>query len=240
MDKKFAVYISEIISELDCDETEKKDLQEEMGQHLQLLKEEYMGKGLSEKEAVDTAIRCFGRGNELKKGLNHSFSPYKKSFLVFVRVMFVFYVSTILWIVIVRKIIDRLLHNQFYNSFVWAPNNYFFYSTTNFIPFKTISSYLNSEYISMFQAAELLLSNSILFVPLGIFLPIVFKRYRSLLQVIKITLIVGAAIEILQFFFRYGIMDIDEIILYMIGSVTGYAFFVSLKGLNRKWFRMHA
>lgn len=80
MDKKLAAYISEIVSGLDCDETEKKDLQEEMGQHLLLLKEEYMGKGLSETEAVDTAIRCFGKGNELRKELNHSISPLKNPF----------------------------------------------------------------------------------------------------------------------------------------------------------------
>lgn len=240
MDKKFTVYISEIVNGLDCVEAEKMDLQEEMGQHLQLLKKEYIKKGLSEKEAVDTAIRCFGKGTELKKGLNHSLFPYHKLFMTSTKILFGIYGFSVIWLLLVRKIIERLLHNTAYNPFIWTPNNYFYYSATNLVPFKMILNYLSSDYIPMSQAIELLFGNSLLFVPLGLFLPIVFRKYRNVIQVIKLTVIIGVVIELLQFVCRYGVMDIDEVILYTLGSTVGYTVFVSLKTLSKKWFKLPA
>ncbi|SFF96436.1 VanZ family protein [Sporolactobacillus nakayamae] len=205
MDKKFAVYISEIVSGLDCDEMEKKDLQEELSQHLQLLKQEYMGKGLSEQEAVDTAIRCFGKGNELRKELNHSISPFKKPYLISVKIMFGVYGLVALSALLLLRIVDPLFEFRGFQNLL---DSHFLYFNTNFIPLRTISYYfLHTNEFSPSLITYLLLYNIILFVPLGLFVPILFRKKRSLLQVIKTAFICGSIIEILQLILHCGTLD---------------------------------
>lgn len=237
MDKKFAAYISEIVSGLDCDETEKKDLQEEMVQHLQLLKEEYMGKGLSEKEAVDMAIRCFGKGNELRKELNHSISPLKKPFLISVIIMFGLYGFVALSVLLLLRMVDPLFEFRGFQNLL---DSHFLYINTNFIPLRTISYYfLHTNEFSPLLITYLLLYNIILFVPLGLFVPMLFRKRRGALQVIKIALICGSIIEVLQFIFQCGTLDIDDVILYTTGSSVGYAIFVLVKRVSEKYLKHH-
>ncbi|MET1249757.1 VanZ family protein [Sporolactobacillus sp. STCC-11] len=235
MDKKFTRYISEILNGLDCDETEKKDLQEEMGQHLQLLKEEYMGKGLSENEAVDTAIRCFGKGNELRKELNHSISPLKVPIKISVIILFSLYGVVALSALLLLRIVDPLFEFRGFQNLL---DSHFLYLNTNFIPLRTISYYfLHTNEFSPSLITHLLLYNIILFVPLGLFVPILFRKKRSLLQVIKTAFICGAIIEFLQLILHCGTLDIDDIILYAVGSAIGYAIFNIIKRVSEKYLK---
>lgn len=72
-----------------------------------------------------------------------------------------------------------------------------------------------------------ILGNIALFLPLGIFLPIIFRNVRSLLKVTIIACLCSACIEssqlISQHYHIYRSVDIDDVILNTSGAMLGYA-----------------
>jgi glycopeptide antibiotics resistance protein len=76
---------------------------------------------------------------------------------------------------------------------------------------------------------ENILGNVGLFFPLGIFLPIAFRHFRSLWRTVAGALLCSAAIEIIQYFEKffgsYRSVDIDDVILNTIGAAVGFAFY---------------
>ena len=62
------------------------------------------------------------------------------------------------------------------------------------------------------------------FVPLGFLLPVLLKR-ESFLKVIVIGLMFSLTIESLQFIFRVGVAELDDLILNTIGTAIGYLLF---------------
>jgi glycopeptide antibiotics resistance protein len=90
----------------------------------------------------------------------------------------------------------------------------------NFIPFKTISSYLHGE--PNWSIAILnLVGNVALLAPIGFLVPLVFREmtWRTSLA---LAAAVGLAIEGLEVVFRVGIFDIDDVILNGLGVMLGY------------------
>lgn len=90
-----------------------------------------------------------------------------------------------------------------------------------------------------------LIGNIIMFIPLGIFSPVLSYRYRSLSQVIILAFICSASIETVQFIERqfeiYRFVDIDDVILNVTGAFLGFIIINNLllkkekmwgKGLN--------
>jgi glycopeptide antibiotics resistance protein len=71
-----------------------------------------------------------------------------------------------------------------------------------------------------------LAGNIILFIPLGIFLPLLSVRYRSIYKVVITAALCSALIESVQLILRqfqiYRTVDIDDIILNTIGAATGF------------------
>jgi len=94
----------------------------------------------------------------------------------------------------------------------------------NVYPLRTITPYL--EDITYTYAYMNILGNIIPFVPLGIFIPIIFKRYRNLKKALVIFIICTIGIESLQFITMLGFFDVDDILLNMIGCIVGYCFYV--------------
>lgn len=93
------------------------------------------------------------------------------------------------------------------------------YDSMNLIPFSTISLYLFGKVnwlISFYNLA----ANIGLFIPYGIFLMV--KNEASILKLILLPLTTIALIEILQFLTHRGSMDIDDLILNLLGIFVGY------------------
>ena len=104
----------------------------------------------------------------------------------------------------------------------------------NFIPFKTITYYLKCE-PNLISAVDNLLGNILAYVPLGIFLPLLFKKCRKLKNAILISFCLSFSIEVLQLIFFLGITDIDDIILNVSGSLIGFLLYHLLdKAFTRK------
>lgn len=88
----------------------------------------------------------------------------------------------------------------------------------NYIPIvETIKMFQNSRSTALYQV----MGNLIMFVPLGMFVAVLYKKSNSILKVAGISLICTTVIEISQFFGGRGI-DVDDIIINTLGGILGY------------------
>lgn len=115
---------------------------------------------------------------------------------------------------------------------IFVPHN-------NYIPFKSLINLLNSKnLLTIFRNVA---GNVIMFMPLGVLAPILFKRVRSIKNIFMISLLCSLTIEFSQFIISYiltisyKVTDIDDIILNIIGGLLGFIVYkLSLVVLNKK------
>src|SRR5688572_18037265 len=94
----------------------------------------------------------------------------------------------------------------------------------NFTLFDTINRYDTFD--------KQVAGNFIMLFPLGIYLPLLFRRLRKLsgfLAVLLISLLASVGIEILQLATNYRSTDVDDIMLNTIGAGIGFIVFQLLK-----------
>ncbi|MEO6221316.1 MAG: VanZ family protein [Ginsengibacter sp.] len=100
----------------------------------------------------------------------------------------------------------------------------------NFIPIKnTINTFLTmsmNEKFEVYNFYQNLFGNIILFIPFSFILIMAFKIYQ-LKDIIKWAILLSTTIEITQYIFHVGFTDIDDIILNVIGAVTGFFLYKS-------------
>jgi len=76
--------------------------------------------------------------------------------------------------------------------------------------------------------------NVAMFVPLGIFLPLFFNKFRKLYLAAPIAAIASLAIETAQFITRRGVFAIEDIIHNTLGAALGFAFFLAFSKIFKK------
>lgn len=109
----------------------------------------------------------------------------------------------------------------------------------NFIPLATIASVLNECDLSVvFMQIG---GNILLLLPLGFFLPVLFRRMNSLGHVVIAVSAASMAIEGLQlllsslvFRFVYKSFDVDDLLLNFLGGLLGYALFTLFRPVLRR------
>ena len=97
----------------------------------------------------------------------------------------------------------------------------------NTTPFYTIKNYLrvivdrtnDSVYI---HCLINLLGNILLFIPIGILIPKLWKKLRNFFKFFFICLLMILAVELIQLFALLGSCDIDDVILNMTSLTAGY------------------
>jgi glycopeptide antibiotics resistance protein len=104
-------------------------------------------------------------------------------------------------------------------------------SQANFVPFKTIMSYLLGEHGRLIGIANLA-GNIILFVPIGFLVPLVYRK-MTWQKSLALAVVASLAIEGIEVLLRVGIFDIDDVILNVLGVMMGYWVFAILA----KWAR---
>lgn len=89
----------------------------------------------------------------------------------------------------------------------------------NLIPFKTIFNYITLFGSPKFGfSIENIIGNILLFLPMGIYLNVITDRNRLSLTII---ILISIFVEIIQYLFKFGILDIDDIILNSVGGFIG-------------------
>ncbi|KOY17434.1 hypothetical protein AMS66_05730 [Paenibacillus xylanivorans] len=100
----------------------------------------------------------------------------------------------------------------------------------NLVPLETIKSLLFEKNRYHTEAwVKNLFGNIILFIPLGIWIPWLFRRYRKILPFTGVVVLLLFAVEVIQLITRVGSFDVDDIILNTMGAWIGYigfAFFI--------------
>jgi glycopeptide antibiotics resistance protein len=95
----------------------------------------------------------------------------------------------------------------------------------NLMPLRTVRLFLNS-YSFMPRAVIVNLAGNIaVFIPLGLFLPCLWRRQRLFGRFLLTVTAAVAAIELLQLFTMMGSCDIDDLILNLAGASIGFAIF---------------
>lgn len=138
-----------------------------------------------------------------------------------VKIMFCTYSLIMLW----------LLLGQRLNTLVIYDYSEQIKQNTNLIPFITIKRYITliqytSNILLVKHAIVNLLGNIIMFVPLGVFLPIIYKKARNYLIFLFFIIVSISFIEVVQLFTLLGSCDIDDLIFNTFGATVGYIFYL--------------
>jgi glycopeptide antibiotics resistance protein len=67
--------------------------------------------------------------------------------------------------------------------------------------------------------------NAVMLLPLGIYIPLLFRRADKFFKVFFICLLVSISIELMQLITSYRSTDIDDVILNTTGAVAGFIFY---------------
>ncbi|WP_339242024.1 VanZ family protein [Paenibacillus sp. FSL R5-0517] len=100
------------------------------------------------------------------------------------------------------------------------------YYQYNLVPFETIRPLLlERERYHTDAWVKNLFGNIVLFIPLGIWIPWLFRRCRSFLIFTSTVVLLLLGVEVIQLITRVGSFDVDDIILNTVGAWIGYAGF---------------
>ena len=109
-------------------------------------------------------------------------------------------------------------------------------SGTNFIPFHTLISYFkNSDSLDPRIISTNIYGNLLAFAPMGFFLPVLFQKLRKYLPFACVMFTMIIVIELAQFITNLGILDIDDLIINLLGATIG--FFLFRLPFIKKFFR---
>jgi glycopeptide antibiotics resistance protein len=91
----------------------------------------------------------------------------------------------------------------------------------NLIPFYSIKHY------GMF--ASQVVGNFLMLLPLGIYIPLMYKKINGFIAVTFVCMIVSAGIEIMQLVTNFRVTDVDDVILNTLGAGLGYLIYSVMK-----------
>ena len=105
------------------------------------------------------------------------------------------------------------------------------YGSANFLFLSTYIEAWNSFNLRNWQ---FIILNILLFIPLGIFLPVIHKKFNNIIRTLFVSLIITLMIECLQYLTGFGIFDIDDIFNNILGTVVGYSIKMSIAEILSK------
>jgi len=103
----------------------------------------------------------------------------------------------------------------------------------NLVPFAETIRFLN--YWNAPGVKRNLLGNLLLLAPLGVLLPLLFRRFRNLWSLLGFGFLTTLTIEVAQLTMRYRVFDIDDLILNLLGVFAGFVLFSLIRifpGMN--------
>ena len=96
------------------------------------------------------------------------------------------------------------------------------YHLINIVPFKFMMETYEMGYRAMISQV---ISNMIMFVPIGLLLPIVFKKCKEFKFTALYVFLFTFSIEFIQYFIGRS-CDVDDIIMNFLGGVVGYGIYI--------------
>jgi glycopeptide antibiotics resistance protein len=92
----------------------------------------------------------------------------------------------------------------------------------NLVPLFTIKKYIvHYDHFNFDIWFKNLFGNIVLFIPIGLFLPLLNKKYKRVLALAGASILLITIVELAQMLTRVGSFDIDDIILNTFGALLG-------------------
>lgn len=105
----------------------------------------------------------------------------------------------------------------------------------NLVLFKEIRRFLTYRKTLGTMAVVLnLVGNVVAFIPFGMILPIMHRRFRSFFYMAFLTFEFSLAVEVIQLVCKVGSFDVDDLLLNTIGGILGYAAFAIMDKIRRE------
>jgi len=151
---------------------------------------------------------------------------HKRSLRIFLWLVLLFCLAVLTKLIVFKwplgYLKDHFLHH--YNWRLIKAN----FSHVNLSPFATIKLYLNSHLRSEYAISNLL-GNIAGFIPLGILLPLLFRKLRTAFRTVALIFLISLAFETAQLILILGVFDVDDLLLNTLGGAIGYLLFVLLR-----------
>lgn len=108
------------------------------------------------------------------------------------------------------------------------------YQKVNFVPFSTIKKYVSvmgNPDPSLFMTN--IIGNIVAFLPFGFLIPVLVEKLRRWYWSFILAFALSMFIELVQGYRGIGVMDVDDVILNVMGGIMGYWLFLILGSLLR-------
>ena len=168
----------------------------------------------------------------------HRIEAYIRLAVIFIAAIGILYLPVLLWLKRRGKSVFRQLGCVGFGCSVFL----IIFATILFVPitFHPETHSLNLipfHWVGKAERAEQLIvekiPNVMLFIPLGFFLPVVFRSKRKLWKTVSISFAVTFSVEFVQYFIGRS-SDIDDILTNLLGAILGYMVFVIFGKILRK------
>ncbi|MFC4075979.1 VanZ family protein [Salinithrix halophila] len=225
-------YLDEVVRGLPCSKQEKRDIHDELLDHLQSLKDEFTDQGYKEEKAEQMALESFGPSQSIAKELKRSLpllDPYRKKWTL---VGFFIYMVSMVYILFIN--VDRFVGRDFiiHRRAAFPEYSYVYH---NLIPFRTIKNYfVYADHYTLYNWFCNLFGNILLFIPLGLMLPLLFSGCHFFSRLFAYLFAVSLCFETLQAFFDMGRFDVDDMLLNLIGGGLGFLIYRLIVRIHRK------
>lgn len=114
-----------------------------------------------------------------------------------------------------------LLIFKYVSPMVLFDANRYAFRSINPVPFGTISGYLSGSLnVSQTVVISNVIGNTVVFIPLGILLSL-FRKDKRITTNLLWVFFISLSVEIIQYMFRLGASDIDDLILNSLGGLIG-------------------
>lgn len=148
----------------------------------------------------------------------------RRRFRIICLVLFAIYVIAIVYFLLFSDMYGR---TQGYTNYRY-----------NLIPFyeirRFIRSVMNEGSIRPLDIFVNLIGNVIAFIPFGALIRWVRNQKTGFWIAVLYTFLFSLAIEMIQFFTKVGVFDVDDLLLNTMGGALGYAIYRILRAIDRK------
>lgn len=225
---KLEEYAEQVVSGLPCSKWEKRDVKDELLDHLQSMKRELVEEGYEEQEAVSLTIQRFGKTGAIRRQLSEAMPLIDKYYQRGIMALFWVYIAVISYYLLLSP--DRWSNRDFMAEWKERMLSYgipeYSQPFINAKPFQTLSEYiLHYDRFNLDILIFNLFGNVILFIPLGLLVPFLFFKFHNIHRVFCLALAVSLMIETLQLLFLLGSFDVDDLLLNVLGGLIGYGMF---------------
>lgn len=141
----------------------------------------------------------------------------KKASKIVVLLGFAIYVLALVNILLVNRI--RTTYNLSLPEYIRV--------SVNLVPFRSLFEYFiraGDGTMNLSTAVSNLLGNFVIFMPMGFFLPVLFKSTNSIKKFLLVVTLAITAAEVFQLIFQIGQFDIDDFILRISGALLVFGF----------------